>query len=67
MSKSEPLLRVEKLTIRFRGLTAVNRQTGAPIWHIGTHGNPGAYLVLQDDGNLVVYEGDAALWNTGPA
>jgi hypothetical protein len=40
---------------------------GAPIWHIGTHGNPGAHLVLQDDGNLVVYEGDRALWNTGPA
>lgn len=33
------------------------------LWHTGTHGNPGAYLVLQRDGNLVVYgTGGRALW-----
>lgn len=34
-----------------------------PLWHSGTAGNPGAVLVLQDDGNLVVYApGGRALW-----
>jgi hypothetical protein len=34
-----------------------------PAWHTGTAGNPGAVLVLQNDGNLVVYApGGRALW-----
>jgi hypothetical protein len=32
-------------------------------WHSGTAGNPGAVLVLQDDGNLVVYRANGtAAW-----
>jgi RHS repeat-associated protein len=35
-------------------------------WAPGTSGNPGAYAVLQTDGNLVVYSaGGGALWSSG--
>ncbi|MFF4322368.1 hypothetical protein [Streptomyces sp. NPDC001568] len=40
-------------------------------WRSGTAGNSGAYALLQDDGNFVVYKKDGgpgkggALWNTG--
>ncbi|RSS83829.1 hypothetical protein [Streptomyces sp. WAC06614] len=39
-------------------------------WHTGTAGNTGAFAILQDDGNFVVYKKDGgpgkggALWNT---
>lgn len=33
-----------------------------PIWSTGTDGHPGAFLAVQDDGNLVVYAGGTALW-----
>jgi hypothetical protein len=29
--------------------------SGRAIYGTGTHGNPGAYLAVQDDGNLVIY------------
>jgi hypothetical protein len=32
-------------------------RTGEPIWSTGTGGNPGAYAVLQKDGNFVVLKG----------
>jgi hypothetical protein len=35
-----------------------------PVWGAGTEGNPGATLVVQDDGNVVVQQG-RALWATG--
>jgi hypothetical protein len=31
----------------------------------GTGGHAGAYLNVQDDGNVVVYEGTTPLWDTG--
>lgn len=36
-------------------------------WSTNTHGNPGAFLALQDDGNLVIYTADntRALWASG--
>ena len=41
----------------------------APIWNSGTWGNPGAYAVMQSDGNLVIYKGPwaskVAIWNSG--
>ena len=37
---------------------------GTAIWASGTNGNSGATLTLQDDGNLVVYQGSNALWAT---
>jgi Ig domain of plant-specific actin-binding protein len=39
---------------------------GRALWASNTAGNPGAYLVLQSDGNLVVYSpSKEALWNSG--
>jgi len=38
------------------------------IWASGTWGNPGAYLDMQDDGNLVIYlpvSYTTAIWATG--
>lgn len=38
-----------------------------PRWSTNTHGNPGAFLAIQNDGNLVIYtaDGTRALWATG--
>ena len=44
-------------------LTAANR----PLWASGTGGNAGAYLVMQGDGNAVVYRAGRALWHTHTA
>ena len=36
------------------------------IWSTGTKGHPGAFLAVQDDGNVVIYAGSrAAIWATG--
>ncbi len=41
---------------------------GRALWSSGTGGNPRARLVLQDDGNLVLYAvGGQALWNSRTA
>jgi hypothetical protein len=38
----------------------------APISATGTHGQPGAELVVQDDGNVVIYSREGkALWAGG--
>ncbi|MCB5178763.1 hypothetical protein [Streptomyces antimicrobicus] len=45
--------------------------TYATLWHSNTEGSRGAYALLQDDGNLVVYNKDGgpgkggALWHSG--
>jgi hypothetical protein len=31
-------------------------------WATGTNNHPGAFITLQDDGNLVVYSGNTSLW-----
>jgi hypothetical protein len=39
---------------------------GQVVWNTKTYGNPGAYAVMQDDGNLVVYSTSGrALWSSG--
>ncbi|MCW2525856.1 MAG: hypothetical protein JWM76_716 [Pseudonocardiales bacterium] len=39
---------------------------GGPLWETGTWGHPGAYVVNQDDGNLVIYSAeDVPLWSSG--
>lgn len=39
---------------------------GRPVWHLGTWDRPGAWPVVQDDGNLVVYSAAGApVWYTG--
>ncbi len=35
------------------------------VWASGTNGHPGARLVIQNDGNLVIYSGSTPLWATG--
>ena len=37
-----------------------------PLWSSGTEGNPSAYIVVQDDSNVVVYNGrgNRSLWAT---
>jgi hypothetical protein len=42
--------------------------TWSPLWHARTHGNPGARVDLQDDGNLVLRAADGrVLWSSGTA
>jgi hypothetical protein len=40
---------------------------GTPVWSTNTWGNPGAYLGMQNDGNLVVYLGPTPLWASNTA
>jgi hypothetical protein len=36
------------------------------VFNSGTHGNDGAYLAVQNDGNVVVYNSaNSSLWATG--
>ncbi|WP_329192370.1 MULTISPECIES: hypothetical protein [unclassified Streptomyces] len=47
-----------------------NGGTKLPLWNSGTYGNPGAYALMQDDGNFVIYKKDGGpqtgggIWNT---
>ncbi|KAG2482041.1 hypothetical protein HYH03_019010 [Edaphochlamys debaryana] len=40
---------------------------GKPLWSSDTWGRPGAYLVVHNDGSLVIYHGKRPVWavNTG--
>ena len=47
-------------------LVLCRRSGNVVLWTSGTAGNPGAYVTLQGDGNLVVYRADRkALWASG--
>jgi len=35
------------------------------VWASNTQGNPGAYLAVQDDGNVVIYVPECPIWSTG--
>jgi len=46
------------------GNLVVYASTG-PVWSSGTDRHPGAFLVVQDDGNTVIYSaGGSPLWAT---
>jgi hypothetical protein len=34
----------------------------SPRWDSGTWGFPGSFLIMQNDGNLVIYQGSTPLW-----
>jgi hypothetical protein len=36
-----------------------------PVWASNTQGNPGAFLAVQDDGNVVIYRPVIPVWATG--
>jgi hypothetical protein len=47
-------------------LVLYRNRDGAPLWHSGTNGKPGAVCTMQSDGNLVVYDrAGKALWASG--
>jgi hypothetical protein len=52
-------------TMQSGGNFVLQDASAKQLWSSGTGGNPGAYLHLQDDGNLVVSLGGSALWATG--
>ncbi|MEV0933719.1 protein kinase [Streptomyces phaeochromogenes] len=51
-------------TARFQddGNLVVHNSAGNPVWATQTFGHPGAVLVLQADGNVVIKSGEAVLW-----
>ncbi|MBZ9714808.1 hypothetical protein [Deinococcus multiflagellatus] len=57
-----------RLTLGGDGHLALYKSSGQRVWTAGTWGHPGAYLKVQDDGNVVLYEqvGGAprAIWAT---
>ena len=59
-----------ELIMESTGDLALYNSSGTQIWDTGTGGNPGAFAVMQSDGNLVVYSNQVnghSLWasNTG--
>ena len=41
---------------------------GTSLWHTGTHGTSPGYVMLQHDGNFVLYDASQRpLWSTGGA
>lgn len=46
------------------GNLVLKDENGRVRWATNTHGNPGAYAVFQEDGNLVVYAGKQPIWAT---
>ncbi len=37
---------------------------GKPLWSSKTNGQNNSFLIMQDDGNLVIYKPDTAVWAT---
>ncbi len=40
------------------------RNSPSSVWHSGTFGHPGAYLLMRNDGNLAIYDGASVLWQS---
>jgi GH25 family lysozyme M1 (1,4-beta-N-acetylmuramidase) len=57
--------RLDRLAMQTDG-NLVEYEVGRVLWQSGTGGHPGAYVVMQGDGNLVVYSAtNQPLWWTG--
>jgi hypothetical protein len=55
-----------KLTYRQDGALSFDRFNGGNYWNSGTQGSPAGVCVLEEDGNLVIYDPDGNLiWMTG--
>ncbi len=46
------------------GNLVLYNQASQPLWHTNSHGRPGAYLIFQTDGNVVLYQGSTPLFHT---
>jgi hypothetical protein len=38
-----------------------------PIWFSNTAGHPDSFLIVQNDGNVVIYSNGRAIWSTATA
>jgi hypothetical protein len=56
-----------RATVQSDGNFVVYDSVGTPIWSSVTFRYPGASVVLQDDGDLVVRSGQTVVWNTDTA
>lgn len=54
-----------ELAMQLDGNLVLYRIGQGALWSAGTGGHPGAYAVMQGDGNLVVYGSGRALWASG--
>jgi len=39
-------------------------EDGSPVWASGTPGHPGAFVTVQNDGNMVIYQSGKPIWAT---
>ncbi|MCW2528889.1 MAG: hypothetical protein JWM76_3749 [Pseudonocardiales bacterium] len=56
-----------RLAVQPDGNVVTYDSVGAPVWNSGTFQSPGAALVLQADGDLVVRSGQTVVWHTNTA
>jgi hypothetical protein len=56
------LLSIHRTLMQSDGNLVSYGQDGKALWASGTDGNQGAILVLQDDGNLLIYRDQRVLW-----
>ena len=53
-----------KAIMQYDGNFVVYNSSYRPVWYSGTQGQ-GAYIVIQSDGNLVIYQNGVAKWQLG--
>jgi hypothetical protein len=55
---------VEKAAMQADGNFVLYGYDGVAVWATNTEGNPGAWLILQEGCNLVIYKGRTPIWAT---